>query len=305
MSVDTKISNMVASSVAPPNHSSVPLVNTESCPCVDVASGTRKHSSFSPWMFALLATLFVCASASDLYEGTGYYYQDFTVGNARRLEGDEILAFESIMAGYTPEYSGKDDTSVTVCDLQYQRVVDPVRHQLRRKLGESVNQAQYRMTWSSTAVDVSNFPGRFAGFVNVNRARVTTDLQAAGLNVTQSGVVFVKITLAPSLSPTTTQPPSFVLTSSPSDEPTVSMAPSKEPTLSPTTTQLPSLAPSLSPTITQLPSSAPTLSPSDEDSMAPSKDLTINGVIGEQPRSSAYRIPMSILFLGLGIFFSV
>ena len=110
MIIDAKIFTMGTGSVASPHHSSVPLVTKKPCTSVNVAPRTRKQSCFSPWRVALLATLLVCASASDLpraSETTGYYFQRFFVGNASIFEGDEILALESVMEGYTPDFLDK------------------------------------------------------------------------------------------------------------------------------------------------------------------------------------------------------
>ena len=112
------------------------------------------------------------------------------------------------------------------------------------------------MTWSSTAVDVSNYERYFAGYVNSIRDRLTIDLQEAGLDVMESrsaflsesptGSSFPSTSPVPSLSPSTTQLSSFAPTLSPSEDYN-SMAPSKERTLLPTITQLPSFAPTPTP----------------------------------------------------------
>ena len=185
-----------------------------------------------------------------------FFSQRFINANGGEFLPEEKLAFEDVMQSFTlilaAQIRANPDLIESECTFLDQRIEEssPTKEFVR---------VDYTMLYISRNVDVSRFPEYFLSFNQGNLLNVTQNLQAAGVNATESLQPYiVRNTDAPS------SQPSLAPTNSLSNVPTVS--PSEYPSLSPTLAKssLPSFLPSSEPSRSETasPTSRPTLEPS-------------------------------------------
>lgn len=158
--------------------------------------------------------------ANEIFART-VFNQRFQIGNEREFNETEMIWFCNNMEGYTDDFGGRDDERVnTTCRIISQRlqIIGGSRQlrdglhsndEIRRHLqGVVFNQVEYGMSYRSNHTNVTLYPTLFQNYVNEDLDRLTTDLQNAGLAVTNSFLAFNNIaTEAPTTIPTMTPYP--------------------------------------------------------------------------------------------------
>jgi hypothetical protein len=154
---------------------------------------------------------------------TSWFNQRYQIGNELVFDETEQVWFCQTMAGYTGDFGGRDDGRVnSTCRVisQSLQIIGGKRRQFREKVDNSstrllqvvvFNQVDYAMTYRSKHTNVTSYPTFFQNYVNADLDRLTTDLQNAGLAVTNSFLAFNKIaTLAPTTLPPITPRPTMM-----------------------------------------------------------------------------------------------
>lgn len=181
----------------------------------------------------------------------GQYLQQFTVNDGDVFDEDEIAYFESTLESYTENIS--DVATNASCTVLLQRVVQPLPPFQSDDTVIMANQVEYLMEWKTSDEDIAS---KFLNFINENLDGLTMDLQAGGLNVSESSSALAVLrTQPPSASPTFIQasdsPSTMMQSGIPSSAPTLATSGSPS-----TTPKVPSAMPSLGTTSTDMPSSS-------------------------------------------------
>jgi len=151
------------------------------------------------------------------------FNQRFQIGNEREFNETEIVWFCQNMASYTDDFGGRNDYRVnTTCRIISQalqiiggnrRLRDGLNNEERKLQGVVFNQVEYGMSYRSNHTNVTTYPTLFQNYVNEDLDRLTTDLQNAGLAITNSFLAFNNIaTAAPTTIPTLTPFPTVTPT---------------------------------------------------------------------------------------------
>ncbi|GKY95121.1 hypothetical protein MPSEU_000476000 [Mayamaea pseudoterrestris] len=196
-------------------------------------SPTTSGPTLTPYPTEMQTTLVPTPSPTPFSFDQQRYSESFEVRNNTFFSDEDKAAFEELFESYTQDFAPTNETDrvSTDCVFLGQRFA-----YTETNSSSSVFECiiDYSMDYASPTVNVTGYTSLFIAYVNENLDLVTSDLQAIGLDITDTmETQFVQVETT---GPTATTPPSIT---SPTITPYPTTAPPTNPTTAPTTLTFP------------------------------------------------------------------